>query len=229
MTKTLERALAPLMTIGGFCNLCMFEYPLGKPRTYISYLYALTKWSLLVYFNYYPEFIISLKIYKMIFTSDIILLITFILILISICHFKELKMCLRELAIVDHTLEALGEPKEYQRRRNWIIRITIGWIAYVLFQSAFYIIINLFIVNFDTYKRIFFFSIFFAFQYTYPSNIIILSALISAAILGLVLYMCIHLLCKLFLLTLCIKMFIVKPIQTLCIKMFIVKPIQTFC
>ncbi|KYN17136.1 hypothetical protein ALC57_10591 [Trachymyrmex cornetzi] len=32
-TETLERALAPLMTIGRFCNLGMFEYPVGQPRT----------------------------------------------------------------------------------------------------------------------------------------------------------------------------------------------------
>ena len=39
---------------------------------------------------------------------------------------KELKMCLRELAIVDDTLETLGMPKEYQKLRNWIIRIING-------------------------------------------------------------------------------------------------------
>ncbi|KYM76020.1 hypothetical protein ALC53_13505, partial [Atta colombica] len=49
---------------------------------------------------------------------------------------KELKVCLHELSIVDDTLKALGVPKKYQRLRNWIIRIIIGWIVYFLFDSA---------------------------------------------------------------------------------------------
>ncbi|KYN09083.1 hypothetical protein ALC57_18807, partial [Trachymyrmex cornetzi] len=87
-TMTLERALSPLMTIGGFCNLAMFEYPLGQPRTYISCLYGLAKWSLLMYFWYYPCFIDSLRIHKTIYIVDIYSLITIILILISISRFK---------------------------------------------------------------------------------------------------------------------------------------------
>ncbi|KYN50171.1 hypothetical protein ALC62_01170, partial [Cyphomyrmex costatus] len=39
--------------------------------------------------------------------------------------------CLRELSIVDNSLEALGVPKEYRMLRNLIIRIIIGWIATV--------------------------------------------------------------------------------------------------
>ncbi|KYM98960.1 hypothetical protein ALC62_10321 [Cyphomyrmex costatus] len=42
---------------------------------------------------------------------------------------KELKACLRELSVVDNTLEVLGVSKEYQMLRNLIIRIIIGWIA----------------------------------------------------------------------------------------------------
>ncbi|KYQ50564.1 hypothetical protein ALC60_10349 [Trachymyrmex zeteki] len=42
-------------------------------------------------------------------------------------------MCLHELSIVDDTLEALGSSKEYQRLRNWIIRMMIGWIVYGFF------------------------------------------------------------------------------------------------
>jgi len=43
-------------------------------------------------------------------------------------------MYLRELSIVDDTLEALGVPKEYQQLRKWIIRLMIGWIVHVLFS-----------------------------------------------------------------------------------------------
>ncbi|KYN19109.1 hypothetical protein ALC57_08565 [Trachymyrmex cornetzi] len=116
-TMTLERALAPLMTIGAFCNLAMFEYPLGESRTYITCLYGLAKWSLLMYFFYYPRFIAVFRI-KEIYILHIISLITIILIPINICRFQELKICLRELAIVDQTFEAFGTPKEYQRLRN---------------------------------------------------------------------------------------------------------------
>ena len=121
--------------------------------------------------------------------------------------FKELKTCLRKLAIVDDSLEALGAPKEYQRLRNWIIRITVGWIVYIFYQLAY---LNVFIFFISQYKYKIFWNITLrTFLSNYPENVIILSALISAAILGLVLHMCIHLFCKLFLLTLCVKMFTV--------------------
>ncbi|KYN22131.1 hypothetical protein ALC57_05476, partial [Trachymyrmex cornetzi] len=87
MTETLEEALAPLMTIGVYCNLGMFEYPIGQPRTYISCLYALTKWSLLMYFFYYPRYI-DFQISKTVYTKDIVPLVTITLILINIRHFK---------------------------------------------------------------------------------------------------------------------------------------------
>ncbi|KYN13246.1 hypothetical protein ALC57_14583 [Trachymyrmex cornetzi] len=210
-TMTLERALAPLMTIGGFCNLTMFEYPLGQPRTYISYLYGLIKWSLLMYFYYYPRYINNLQ-NKTIVISDIISLLNIILILISICRFKELKTCLRELAIVDHTLEALGTPKEYQRLHNWIIRIIIGWIVYVFYHLTYYKVFSFFFhrsIPWYTWN-----VMLEMFLGNYPSDVFILSALIFAAILGLVLYICVHLICKLFLLILFVKMFTEKHLKT---------------
>ncbi|KYN14557.1 hypothetical protein ALC57_13234 [Trachymyrmex cornetzi] len=205
MTETLERTLAPLMTIGGFCNLGMFEYPVGQLRSYISCLYALAKWSLLIYFFYYPSYTENFLIRKTIYMDDIVSSATIILILISICRFKELKTCLRELAIVDHTLEALGTPKEYQRLHNWITRIIIGWIVYVFWKFAYGYYVSLFYLEKDINFIAFVFWTYIVIVDNYPSNVIALSALISAAILGLVLYMCIHLLCKLFLLTLCVK------------------------
>ena len=119
---------------------------------------------------------------------------------------KELKTCLRELAIVDNSLEALGVPKEYQRLRNWIIRIIVGWIVFVFYQFAYINFLIIFVFQYDWTFWAITLSTFLA---VYPENVIILSALISAAILGLVLHMCIHLFCKLFLLTLCVKMFTV--------------------
>ncbi|KYN12709.1 hypothetical protein ALC57_15125 [Trachymyrmex cornetzi] len=209
MTETLERALAPLMVIGGFCNLGMFEYPVGQLRTYISCLYALAKWSLLIYFFYYPMYIENFQEDKILYFNNIIPFATTTLILISICRFKELKTWLRELAIVDHTLEVLGTPKEYHRLRNWIIRIIIGWIVLVFCQLMCYNFTYFFYYNIDINFNLFVVVTYLMFLDNYPSNIIALSALFSAVILGLVLYMCIHLLCKLFLLTLCVKIFTV--------------------
>ncbi|KYN26925.1 hypothetical protein ALC57_03693 [Trachymyrmex cornetzi] len=209
MTEILERALAPLMVIGGFCNLGVFEYPVGQLRTYISCLYALVKCSLLIYFFYYPSYTNAFLTSGTIWIDDIVSLATIILILISICRFKELKTCLRELAIVNHTLEVLGTPKEYHRLRNWIIQIIMGWIVYVFYQLT----INSFLIMLYLKNGIdfnlFVVAIYVALLDDYPSNVIALSALISAAILGLVLYMCIYLLFKLFLLTLCVKIFTV--------------------
>ena len=114
-------------------------------------------------------------------------------------------MCLRELAIVDDTLEALGVPKEYQRLRNWIIRIIVGWIVHIFYHLAYINFIIIIVLHYDV--TAFWIMMLNTFLFNYSNFIIILSALISAAILGLVLYMCIHLFCKRFLLTLCVKMF----------------------
>ncbi|KYN28046.1 hypothetical protein ALC57_02482 [Trachymyrmex cornetzi] len=88
MTETLERTLAPLMIIGGFCNLGMFEYPVGQLRIYISCVYVLVKWSLLIYFIYYPKFIMYLQMTGRIYISVTVPLATIILILISFRRFK---------------------------------------------------------------------------------------------------------------------------------------------
>ena len=119
---------------------------------------------------------------------------------------KELKTCLRELAIVDDSLEALGAAKEYQRLRIWIIRIIVGWIIYIFYQLAYANVVYIFVLQ---YVITFWNITLNTFLWAYPTNVIFLNALISAAILGLVLHMCIHLFCKLFLLTLCVKMFTV--------------------
>ncbi|XP_018349906.1 PREDICTED: uncharacterized protein LOC108753060 [Trachymyrmex septentrionalis] len=181
MTETLERALAPLMTIGKFCNLGVFEYPVGQPRTCISYQYALAKWSLFIYFYHYPKYINEFQIDKTFNINSIVPLVTITLILISIYRFKELKMCLHELAIVDHTLEALGTPKEYQRLRNWIIRIIIGWIVYVFCQSI-YLTFLLIFLKYDI--TLFWNLMLDTFLENYASDVIILSTMISATILG---------------------------------------------
>ncbi|KYQ47741.1 hypothetical protein ALC60_13228 [Trachymyrmex zeteki] len=182
MTETLERALAPLMTIGSFCDFGMFEHPLGQPRPYLSCLYVLAKWSFLTYSVYYPSYIYDLK-NNVIYLRTYKPLITITLVLISFCRFKELKMCLRELAIVDDTLEALGMPKEYQRLRNWIIRMIIGWILFIFTDLAQY---NLFRIILDSKFTISnsFYETYFTFIYHYPMFINIINVLISGIILG---------------------------------------------
>ncbi|EGI61748.1 hypothetical protein G5I_09977 [Acromyrmex echinatior] len=129
MTEALERALAPLLTFGSFFGLGMFEYPRGQPRAYLSCLYVLAKWGSLMYFYYYPYLKRILHVEKAFDIQIINLVLINTLILISLCRFKELKMCLRELAIIDDTLEALGAPKEYQRLLfiDMMIRIAMLW------------------------------------------------------------------------------------------------------
>ncbi|KYN41541.1 hypothetical protein ALC56_04048, partial [Trachymyrmex septentrionalis] len=131
---------------------------------------------------------------------------------INMIFLKELKMCLRKLAIVDDSLKALGAPKEYQRLRNWIIRIIVGWILYIFCQLACTNIVIIFVLHYDVTA---FWNITLeTFLSNYSDNVIILSALISATIFGLVLHMCIYLFCKLFLLTLRQNVYSVKHLKT---------------
>ncbi|KYN02043.1 hypothetical protein ALC62_07157 [Cyphomyrmex costatus] len=98
---------------------------------------------------------------------------------------KELKICLRELSVVNDTLETLGAPNEYHRMRNWIIRTIIGSIVFVFYFT----IVSVFYVTYygpSLYSKTllnvkFNFSIL-AFCYTLCINI--LSALICGTVLG---------------------------------------------
>ncbi|KYM80424.1 hypothetical protein ALC53_09163 [Atta colombica] len=186
MTNTLQIALTPLLNIGSFCGLGLLEYPLGHPRPYISCLFIFAVWSFFTYSVYYPTyfFIITERhmtpLAIMVIATNIIISITIVIsILISFFYFKEFKMCLYELSLVDDTIEAIGAPKKYQRLRKWIIRIIIGWIVYIfyisagniydLFLSEFYSEVNLVVI----YKKL---------VLTYPSYVHILSTLIWGTI-----------------------------------------------
>ncbi|KYQ59722.1 hypothetical protein ALC60_01251, partial [Trachymyrmex zeteki] len=162
-----------------FCDLGMFERPLGQPRPYISCLYILAKWIFYTYCYLYPRYSRTGRI----FVTDVLPLITIILIFVCLYRSRELKMCLRELAIIDEMLETLGTLKEHQRLNNWIIRIIIGLIIYVFFNSI-YSVFSIFLFD-DTSNFIVYLILpFFVFLMNYPSYIIILSTTISTTILG---------------------------------------------
>jgi len=91
-------------------------------------------------------------------------------------------MCLRELSLVDDTMETIGSPKKYQRLRKWIIRITIGYIVYVFFQFAAYI----FRINFVYQININYTIIILTLSFAYLEFVHISSALIWGTIVGLV-------------------------------------------
>ena len=91
-------------------------------------------------------------------------------------------MCLRELAIVDDTLEALGAPKEYQRLRKWIIRIIIGYIIYMFYPFATIYVIFIY----EDQNNINFVSICLLYLFNCGKLVHVLSALIWGTILGLV-------------------------------------------
>ncbi|KYM99163.1 hypothetical protein ALC62_10132 [Cyphomyrmex costatus] len=133
MSKTLMSVLTPLFIISSFYCLILFEYPLGQQRPYFSCLYGLTVWSIIVY-NTYPIFIVQLEEKRIFISHDIHYLIAISSIFISLYRYKELKICLRELSVVNDTLETLGAPNEYHRIRNWIIRVIIGCIVFVFYD-----------------------------------------------------------------------------------------------
>ena len=100
MAETLDRALAPLLIIGSFCNLYMMAYPCGQPRIYLSYLSALPNWGSLIYFVHYPEHVINLQ-ENVTILQDFYPLFSIILIIICFCRFKvQILKCTPGLNII---------------------------------------------------------------------------------------------------------------------------------
>ncbi|KYQ53602.1 hypothetical protein ALC60_00517 [Trachymyrmex zeteki] len=90
MTKTLQAALAPLMIVGSFCSLGLFEYPLGHSWSYLSCLYVLAIWSFFTYSVYYPFYSeVRTLMHPAVFSMQITILITAITsILVSLFYSK---------------------------------------------------------------------------------------------------------------------------------------------
>ncbi|XP_032681993.1 uncharacterized protein LOC116849182 [Odontomachus brunneus] len=128
MVKTIQAALAPLLIIGAFCSLCVFEYPLGRPRPYFTCLYFLIVWSTYTYIACYLLIDIE-DLFVIYWPSIIIVMSSYGSMVVSLFRFKDLKTFLRKLSIVDDTLEALGTPKEYQKLYKWMIAVIIVWIV----------------------------------------------------------------------------------------------------
>ncbi|KYQ58972.1 hypothetical protein ALC60_02016 [Trachymyrmex zeteki] len=241
---TLQTALSPLLTFGNFWNLGVFEYPLGQPRPYLSYLRTLATWGLFIYFYHYPMIVMIWQKYSESNLPErlyiVNLIITTTLIFVSLLHVKglhwnssdfigihltslefiglypefiglhqnsrihrtsldfigiqstslefigfhrnsELKICLHELSILDDTLKALGASKEYQRLRNWIIRMMIGWIIYVFSFLLIEYLSCVYIYRFN-FNNIF--TICLPIVMIYPVFVNTLSALIWGIIIG---------------------------------------------
>ncbi|CAL1676352.1 unnamed protein product [Lasius platythorax] len=128
MTKTIQAVVSPLLIIGSFCGLGFFEYPLGRPRPYLTCLYFLIIWSLYAYLFYYLAYISDTLHIYLSETNIMIMFTTIVSMLVSLFRFKEFKICLNKLSIVDDTLELLKTPKEYRLLHKWIIGIIIKWI-----------------------------------------------------------------------------------------------------
>lgn len=63
--------------------------------------------------------------------------------------FKELKTCLRELSLVDNTLEALGTPKEYRRLYKWMIGVIVIWVVSSNFLNIMDVLWEISLTNHD--------------------------------------------------------------------------------
>ncbi|KYM95536.1 hypothetical protein ALC62_13966 [Cyphomyrmex costatus] len=186
MTITLQSALAPLFITSSFFCLGLFEYPLGQPRLYFSCLYttgALSIWSSLVYYCCNLDiYQLNIRMSSETIISFILIFIFLSLIFISFYRYKELKICLHELSIVDDTLEALGMPKEYETLQSWMIRIIFVWIIYFFFEitMSYYLFCN--VVSY-CFEILFPFTIFTLF-YSYLKYVSISSALVCGTLLG---------------------------------------------
>ncbi|XP_072754199.1 uncharacterized protein [Anoplolepis gracilipes] len=138
MAKTIQAALSPILIVGSFCGLAIFEYPLERPRSYLTCLYFLIAGSIYVYLSYYIFSINRIALYFMLsWTNIIIIFSTTLLMFGSLFYFKKLKTCLYKLSIVDDTLEVLGTSKDYRKLYKWTIRTTIGWILLIFFVNTY--------------------------------------------------------------------------------------------
>ncbi|KYM93985.1 hypothetical protein ALC62_15404, partial [Cyphomyrmex costatus] len=97
---------------------------------------------------------------------------------------KELKACLRELSVVDNTLEALGVPKNYRMLRFLIIRIIIGWIATLFINLTMSIIHDFILMNILPILSILLKIFFIILLPTDRGHVITLSILICGTVLG---------------------------------------------
>ncbi|KYN50346.1 hypothetical protein ALC62_14737 [Cyphomyrmex costatus] len=181
MTKSLQSALAPLFITSSFHNLGLFEYPIGQPRLYSSCLYALAKWSIVMYL-YYPVLIYTWQNNFGQFIKFFLTILTvFTSVFVSLYRYKELKVCLHELSIVDDTLEALGAPKKYRVLRKWILRIIIGWNIYSITKFVRTISIVIVLYSFQQISFSYLYDLFIIFYINY---VITSSALICGTVLG---------------------------------------------
>jgi len=83
---------------------------------------------------------------------------------------------------VDNTMEVIGSSKKYQCLRKWIIGIIIGYIVFVFYQFAVFVLGLKFLYE----NNINFSLIYLIFLSIYPELVHVLNALICGIILGLV-------------------------------------------
>ncbi|KYN03971.1 hypothetical protein ALC62_05171 [Cyphomyrmex costatus] len=185
MTKSLQSSMAPLFIISWFHCLGLFEYPLGQSRLHFSCLYALAVWSPYAYYRttvYIYLWQHGFRFFCIMNSLDNLLSLSSIFISFNRC--KELKACLRELSIVDNSLEALGVPKEYRMLRNLIIRIIIGWIAILFINLTVSIFLDSIRLNVMPILIIIYKIFWIILWPTNTDHVITLSTLICGTVLG---------------------------------------------
>lgn len=90
MTKTIQVALSPLLIVGAIYGLGFFEYPLGRPRPYLTCLYFLIAWSSYMYLYYYLLIYSNyiMYTYMLAWTNIIIIFSAFLSMFVSLFRFK---------------------------------------------------------------------------------------------------------------------------------------------
>ncbi|XP_032682004.1 uncharacterized protein LOC116849193 [Odontomachus brunneus] len=125
--------LSPLLSISYVLGIRIIEFPMGKPRQWCSFLYILLLWAIYHILVLYT--IIHLMsgmyiIYKFCFWLNIwIALLSAVL---GIYHDKKYRTCLRQLDIVDDTLEKIEVTTNYQKLYKKMLLTIFGWFAYIL-------------------------------------------------------------------------------------------------
>lgn len=88
MIRTIQAAFAPLLIVSMFSGVYVFEYPAGRPRPYLAWLYVLCVWSIYICIYYYLRIATKEQIISLPWSVFVIMISSFVSMIASLFRFK---------------------------------------------------------------------------------------------------------------------------------------------